>query len=99
MLFAEYARCQYARSPLVEVICQLRFPSILSIGAKEPAEFQEAVRREFPRYAARQEQPAPRVTAVENGCPLRLCRGPTRRYSSSRLSPITILSRQTGCGS
>ncbi|HWS42079.1 MAG TPA: TIGR04255 family protein, partial [Pseudoflavonifractor sp.] len=61
MLFSHYDRYQYAVNPLVEVICQLRFPAILSIGAKEPAEFQEAVRREFPRYAANQEVPAPTV--------------------------------------
>ena len=61
MLFAEYDRCQYARSPLVEVICQLRFPTILNIGAKDPAEFQEAVRHDFPRYMARQEQLPPKV--------------------------------------
>ena len=66
MLFAEYDRCQYTRRPLVEVICQLRFPSILSIGAKEPAEFQEAVRREFPRYAARQEQLPPKIVPGPN---------------------------------
>ena len=34
MLFAEYERCHYLRPPLAEVICQLRFPTILSIGAK-----------------------------------------------------------------
>ena len=54
MLFAPYERYQYARAPLVEVICQLRFPTILSIGAKEPAEFQEAIRKDLPQYAARQ---------------------------------------------
>ena len=69
MLFSEFDRCLYRRSPLIEVICQIRFPTILSISAKEPAEFQEAIRHSFPQYAARQEQPAPRVTAVENGVP------------------------------
>lgn len=64
MLFAEYERVSYARSPLVEVICQLRFPTILSIEAKEPAAFQDAIREDFPRYAARQEQPAPRVVGL-----------------------------------
>ena len=62
MLFAPYERYQYARAPLVEVICQLRFPTILSIGAKEPAEFQEAIRKDFPQYAARQEQLPPKVS-------------------------------------
>ena len=61
MLFAQYERYQYARPPLVEVICQLRFPTILAIGAQEPAAFQEAVRRDFPQYAARQEQLPPKV--------------------------------------
>lgn len=64
MLFSEYERYSYARSPLVEVICQLRFPTILSIGAKEPVEFQEAIRKDFPRYLARQEQPAPKVVGL-----------------------------------
>ena len=35
MLFAQYERYQYARPPLVEVICQLRFPTILAIGAQD----------------------------------------------------------------
>ena len=64
MLFSEYARYQYVRSPLVEVICQLRFPAILTINTKEPAEFQEAVRHGFPRYAARKEQLPPKVTGL-----------------------------------
>ena len=64
MFFASYDRYRYARSPLVEVICQLRFPAILSIGAKEPAEFQEAVRRDFPRYSARVERVPPKVVGA-----------------------------------
>lgn len=65
MLFAANDhRYLYARSPLAEVICQLRFPTILSIGAKEPAEFQEAIRSEYPRYAARSEYPIPKLTGV-----------------------------------
>ena len=64
MLFADYQRYQYARSPLVEVICQLRFPPILSINTEEPAQFQEAVRRDFPRYAARKEQRPPQLVGA-----------------------------------
>lgn len=65
MLFASSDnRYLYARSPLVEVICQLRFPTILSIGAKEPAEFQDAIRVEYPRYAVRQEYPMPKLTGT-----------------------------------
>ena len=43
------------------MICQLRFPTILSISAKEPAEFQEAIRAEFPRYARNLEKLPPKV--------------------------------------
>ncbi|MGN1003931.1 MAG: TIGR04255 family protein, partial [Oscillospiraceae bacterium] len=65
MLFAASGqRYLYTKSPLVEVICQLRFPTILSIGAKEPAEFQEAIRGEYPRYAAKQEFPMPKLAGA-----------------------------------
>lgn len=65
MLFAATDnRYLYARAPLAEVICQLRFPTILSIGAKEPAEFQDAIRSEYPRYGVRQEHPAPKLTGI-----------------------------------
>lgn len=67
MLFADYDRYTYTKSPLIEVICQLRFPSILSIGSHEPAEFQENIRDEFPRYAVRNERPAPQVKPGPNG--------------------------------
>lgn len=61
MLFSDNTRYSYATSPLIEVICQLRFPTILSIGSTEPAQFQEQVRGNFPRYAAKQEQQPPRL--------------------------------------
>ena len=67
MLFAPYERFHYARSPLVEVICQLRFPTILSIGANEPAAFQEAIRKDFPKYMTRQEQMPPKMVKKGNG--------------------------------
>lgn len=67
MLFSDFDRYTYTRSPLIEVICQLRFPTILTINTREPAEFQEAIRAEFPRYAVRKEQPAPKV--VDPGTP------------------------------
>ncbi len=39
---------QLENSPLVEVICQVRFPIILRIAKEEPAEFQELIRDKFP---------------------------------------------------
>ncbi len=64
MLYSNNARVHYNRPQLAEVICQLRFPAILSIGAREPADFQDAIRAMFPRYAAKQEQPAPKITGL-----------------------------------
>lgn len=64
MLYSDNPRVHYQKPQLAEVICQLRFPAILSIGAKEPVDFQEAIRSMFPRYAPKQEQPAPKVTGL-----------------------------------
>lgn len=57
-------RCRYGRHQLAEVICQLRFPEILTIGANAPVEFQEAIRADFPRYLRRQELSAPRIAGL-----------------------------------
>ncbi|MBR3022686.1 MAG: TIGR04255 family protein [Bacteroidaceae bacterium] len=46
-------RVKYNKNPLDEVIYQLRFPTILSINAAEPVEFQEKIRKEFPFYQKR----------------------------------------------
>lgn len=47
-----YEKCQ-----LIETTCQLRFPTILSIDTKEPADFQETIRDRFPRYRCAVEHP------------------------------------------
>lgn len=41
-----------ANAPVREVICQVRFPTILRIAKEEPAEFQEHVRDRFPLLEA-----------------------------------------------
>lgn len=43
-------RVKYEKSPLVEVIFQLRFPTILSINSKQPVDFQEKIRKRFPYF-------------------------------------------------
>lgn len=43
-------RVIYEINPLIEVACQLRFPTILKIGVQEPAEFQEKIRFKYPVY-------------------------------------------------
>ena len=59
MLFSDHPRTHYRNAPAHEVICQLRFPSILTINSVEPADFQEAIRAEFPQYARRQDAAPP----------------------------------------
>ena len=63
-MFSAEERCVYEKNQLEQVICQLRFPEILAIEAKLPADFQEAIRAEFPRYSSRKEQPAPKITGA-----------------------------------
>ncbi len=50
MLFPKSKRVVYENNPLEEVVCQLRFPPILEIKAKDPSEFQERIRAEYPLY-------------------------------------------------
>lgn len=63
-MFSNEPHCEYRNAPVEEVICQLRFPEILTIGANLPVEFQEAIRAEFPRYSARKEAPAPKISGT-----------------------------------
>lgn len=63
-MFSHEARCIYSKNQLGEVICQLRFPEILTISANAPVAFQEAIRDEYPRYSARKEAPAPKITGI-----------------------------------
>ena len=59
-MFSQEERCIYQNNQLMDVICQLRFPTILSVGAREPVDFQDAIRSVFPRYQLRQEAVPPR---------------------------------------
>lgn len=72
-------RVIYRKNQLGEVICQLRFPEILAIGAKAPVDFQEAIRAEYPRYSSRMEAPAPKLTGVPGNMSLQK-QDPTVNY-------------------
>jgi len=43
-----FDRVLFKRAPLVQVICQVRFPPILEIGKEAPAEFQKRIRNDYP---------------------------------------------------
>ncbi len=55
-MFSREERTIYRRNQLGEVICQLRFPEILAIAAKDPVDFQEAIRADFPAFSRRMER-------------------------------------------
>ena len=50
MPFPPSKRVIYRKNPLVEVICQVRFPAVLRIDSEVPADFQDRVRDRFPIY-------------------------------------------------
>ncbi|MEX0804090.1 MAG: TIGR04255 family protein [Candidatus Binatia bacterium] len=51
MIFDETPRESYRHNPLREVICQLRFPTILRVATEVPTRFQEHIRERYPLYA------------------------------------------------
>lgn len=70
-MFSQEPRCEYRYNPLAEVICQLRFPEILTIGTTVPDQFQEAIRAEFPQFSRRMEAPAPKLTGTPGNLALK----------------------------
>lgn len=50
MPFKQTPRVLYGHSPLHEVICQIRYQTILRIGTEPPAQFQEDIRDTYPLY-------------------------------------------------
>jgi|JFJP01.1.fsa_nt_gi hypothetical protein len=50
MKLPDYLRVIYQRTPLIEVVGQLRFPTILKINNQEPYEFQERISSDYPIF-------------------------------------------------
>lgn len=63
-MYSNEARVRYKKNQLGEVICQLRFPEILTIEANIPVDFQEAIRADFPHYSVRKDAPLPKLTGA-----------------------------------
>lgn len=61
-MFSNEPRCRYQKAQLAEVICQFRFPEILTIETELPARFQEAIRQDLPVYSQRKESAPPAVS-------------------------------------
>ena len=56
MPFVSVERAIYGKNPLIDVVCQLRFPRILSINETAPAAFQDYIRQEYPVFNVAVEQ-------------------------------------------
>jgi uncharacterized protein (TIGR04255 family) len=54
MPFPSSPRVVFGQNPISEVICQLRFPTVLDIAASPPAEFQNRIREKYPLFEAGQ---------------------------------------------
>jgi uncharacterized protein (TIGR04255 family) len=50
MPFPQTRRVVFQKNPLVEVVCQLRFPPILTISSDAPSAFQDRIRKTYPLY-------------------------------------------------
>jgi uncharacterized protein (TIGR04255 family) len=48
MALKDYPRVHYRKNPLIEVICQVRFPRILSIDGEVPSAFQNKISAQYP---------------------------------------------------
>ena len=62
-MFSNAERCRYGKPQLIEVVCQLRFPTILKIENQSPYEFQELIRGEYPNYSVKEERPPAQANA------------------------------------
>ena len=83
-MFRKRPHCQYKNNQLAEVICQLRFPKILSIDTNVPAEFQEAIRAEYPKYTALNETHPPRIVGAQGNLQVDTP-NPTKNYQFASL--------------
>ena len=48
MALRDYQRVHYRKNPLIEVICQVRYPRVLSIDGEVPSAFQNKISTQYP---------------------------------------------------
>lgn len=76
----KYTRVRYQKSPLVEVIFQLRFPTILNINTNQPSAFQDGIRERFPFFQEGNEQQN-EMFISPNGQPLQMKSNTMKNYA------------------
>ena len=67
LCFPPVEEVQLRRSPLREVICQVRFPPLLRIVNGYPVDFQERIRQHFPELGTEHAGPSPAPYAANSG--------------------------------
>ncbi len=70
MTFPQSDRVIFHQNPLEEVICQLKFPTILEISAERPAKFQNKIRGDYPLYEADQPTFPKELEELVSGLPI-----------------------------
>lgn len=65
MPFPHTPRETYSKNPIQDVICQVRFPTILEISARPPADFQNLIRKDYPLF----QEGRPGPSGVMHGLP------------------------------
>lgn len=76
----DYKRVKYQKSPLVEVIFQLRFPTILSINVKQPSDFQDKIRENYPFYQEGNEPQSEMIIGTD-GKPVQIKTSNSKNYA------------------
>lgn len=74
MTFPASKRVVFQKNPLEQVVCQLRFPTILEISAEMPAKFQNLVRDQYPLYERDQPKVPKQIEEMIAHLPLQLPR-------------------------
>lgn len=88
-------RVVYAHNPLVEVICQLRYPTILEIASVPPADFQSKVREQYPLYQRDDQLNAPpELREVLKQIPVQIQTQPVHRFAAEDESRTISLSTE-----
>lgn len=90
--FPQSERVLYSRSPLNEVICQVRFPTILRIESELPVAFQESIRFGYPLFERVQIGPPGGLPAEVSKMLGNLAPKPSYRFQSEDGNTTIVLS-------
>ena len=82
MYLPEFERVIYERNPLIEVVCQLRFPPILKISHQEPVKFQEEIRSQYPLFETNKVNVPPEILDITQNFNLSLPQDTSYNFKS-----------------